>query len=161
MYGGRIIEVKNDEFAELVLMHQKSMYRLAFGILKNNHDAEDALSETIIKAYENLAGLRDENKFKPWIMTILVNVSKNMLAKKSRIQLADDITAFGEETAGFHNDIWDSVMSLGEHHMQIVILYYYDGFSTKEIAQILKVSQGTVKSRLSRARQHLKQLLSI
>jgi DNA-directed RNA polymerase specialized sigma subunit, sigma24 homolog len=74
--------VKKDEFAELVLIHQKSMYRLALGILKNNHDAEDALSETIIKAYENLAGLRNENKFKSWIMTILVNVSKNMLAKK-------------------------------------------------------------------------------
>lgn len=142
-------------------MHQQSMYRLALGILKNNHDAEDALSEAVIKAYENLAGLRNKDKFKPWIMTILVNVSKNMITKNSRLQLTDDITIIREEVVEYENDIWDSVMSLGEQHMQIVILYYYDGFSTKEIAKILNVSEGTVKSRLSRARQHLKQLLSL
>lgn len=137
------------------------MYRLALSILKNNHDAEDALSEAIIKAYENLAGLRSKDKFKPWIMTILVNVAKNMIAKNSRMQLIDDVTIIKEEAIEFENDIWDSVRSLGEQHMQIVILYYYDGFSTREIAKILQVSEGTVKSRLSRARQHLKQLLCL
>lgn len=153
--------MKKEEFAAYVLLHQMSMYRLALGILGNKQDAEDALSETIIKAYEHLASLRDEAKFKSWIMAILVNVSKNMLSKNRRVQLVDDITIFEEAAQECQNDLWDSVMDLGEQHRQIIILYYYDGFSTKEIAKILKIPEGTVKSRLSRARENLKEILCL
>lgn len=153
--------MKKEEFADLVLQYQQSMYRLALGILRNDRDAEDALSETIMKAYEHLAGLREKEKFKSWIMTILVNVAKNMLTKNSRLQLVDDVTVFGEAFEENQNDVWGSIMELGEQHRQIIILFYYDGFSTKEIARILKVPEGTVKSRLSRARQSLKEILSL
>lgn len=153
--------MKKEEFAEQVLRYQQSMYRLALGILKNELDAEDAISETIVKAYEHLTSLRKEDKFKSWIMTILVNVAKNMLSRNGRIQLVDDITVFGEAVEENQNDIWGCVMELGEEHRQIIILFYYDGFSTKEIARILKVPEGTVKSRLSRARQNLKEILSL
>jgi RNA polymerase sigma-70 factor (ECF subfamily) len=153
--------VKKEEFADLVLTYQQSMYRFALGILRNKQDAEDALSAAIIKAYEHLASLRDKDKFKTWIMTIIANEAKNMLSKNSRVQLVDDITIFEEGVEENQNDVWGSVMELGEQHRQIVMLYYYDGFSTREIAGILKVPEGTVKSRLSRARQNLKELLSL
>lgn len=153
--------MKKEEFADLVLTYQQSMYRFALGILRNKQDAEDALSAAIIKAYEHLASLRDKDKFKTWIMTIIANEAKNMLSKNSRVQLVDDITIFEEGVEENQNDVWGSVMELGEQHRQIVMLYYYDGFSTREIAGILKVPEGTVKSRLSRARQNLKELLSI
>lgn len=153
--------MKKEEFADLVLTYQQSMYRFALGILRNKQDAEDALSAAIIKAYEHLASLRDKDKFKTWIMTIIANEAKNMLSKNSRVQLVDDITIFEEGVEENQNDVWGSVMELGEQHRQIVMLYYYDGFSTREIAGILKVPEGTVKSRLSRARQNLKELLSL
>jgi RNA polymerase sigma-70 factor (ECF subfamily) len=146
--------VDKEQFANLVITYQQNMYRLALGILRNEKDAEDALSETIIKAYEHLAGLRDEDKFKSWIMTILINVSKNMLSKNRRLLLVEDVTVTGEAVEENQNDVWRCVMELGEQHRRIIILYYYDGFSTKEIARILKVPEGTVKSRLGRARQH-------
>lgn len=153
--------MKKEEFTAYVLQNQRSMYRLALGILKNQYDAEDALSETIIKAYEHLTGLRSKDKFKPWIMTILANVSKTMITKSRKIQLVDDVTVFEEAVKESHNELWDCVMDLGEEHRQIVILYYYDGFSVKEIARILKIPEGTVKSRLSRARENLKEFLCL
>ncbi len=153
--------MEKEEFADLVLTHQRSMYRFALGILRNEQDAEDALGAAIIKAYEHLASLRDKDKFKSWIMSIIANESKNMLSKNSRMQLVDDMTIFEKAVEENQNDIWCSVMELGEQHRQIVILYYYDGFSTREIARILKVAEGTVKSRLSRARQNLKEILSL
>ncbi len=153
--------MKKEEFADLVLTYQQSMYRFALGIVRNKQDAEDALSAAIMKAYEHLASLRDQDKFKPWIMTIIANEAKNMLSKNSRLQLVNDVAVFIEEAEENRNDVWDSVMELGEQHRQIVILYYYDGFSTREIARILKVPEGTVKSRLSRARESLKELLSL
>ncbi len=150
-----------EEFTDLLLTYQVSMYRFALGILRNEQDAEDALSTAIIKAYEHLASLRDKNKFKAWIMSIIANEAKNMISKNSRLQLVDDVTVFGEAVEEDHNTIWDSVMELGEQHRQIIVLYYYDGFSTREIARILKIREGTVKSRLSRARQSLKEILSL
>lgn len=150
-----------EEFTDLLLTYQVSMYRFALGILRNEQDAEDALSAAIIKAYEHLASLRDKNKFKAWIMSIIANEAKNMISKNSRLQLVDDVTVFGEAVEEDHNTIWDSVMELGEQHRQIIVLYYYDGFSTREIARILKIREGTVKSRLSRARQSLKEILSL
>ena len=84
-----------------------------------------------------------------------------MLSKNHRLQLVDDVTIFGEAVEENQNRVWDSVMDLGEQHRQIIVLYYYDGFSTREIARILKIREGTVKSRLSRARQSLKEILSL
>jgi RNA polymerase sigma-70 factor (ECF subfamily) len=153
--------VKKEEFSDLVVTYQQSMYRFALGIVRNRQDAEDALSSAIIKAYEHLASLRDKDKFKAWIMTILANEAKNILSKNSRVQLVDDVTVYEGEVKEAQNDVWDCVMELGEQHRQIVILYYYDGFSTREIARILKIPEGTVKSRLSRARQNLKETLCL
>ncbi len=153
--------MRKEEFTELVLTYQQSMYRFALGILRNEADAEDAISAAIIKAYEHLASLRDKDKFKSWIMSIIANEAKNMLSKNHRLQLVDDVTIFGEAVEDNQNSVWDSVMDLGEQHRQIIVLYYYDGFSTREIARILKIREGTVKSRLSRARQSLKEILSL
>ncbi len=155
---GETSYVEKERFANLVVIYQHNMYRLALGILRNKQDAEDALSETIVRAYEKRGILRDENKFKAWIMTILVNVSKNMLKRNSRLQLMEDVSAMEEAIQENQNDVWSCVMELGELHRRIIILFYYEGFSTKEIAKIMKVPEGTVKSRLSRARQQLKEI---
>lgn len=70
-------KLNKDEFESLVIENQISMYRLAMSILKNTDDAEDAVSETILTAYEHLSSLKKSDSFKAWIMTILVNISKN------------------------------------------------------------------------------------
>lgn len=162
MRGAGVGEVINrDEFVALVHENQAAMYRLALGILKNEMDAEDAVSETITKAYIHLGKIRNPEKFKSWILTILSNESKTILQKRKKIELVEDVSFFEETTPEKNDELWSAVMSLHEKFGKVVILYYYNGFSTKEISKILKISEGTVKSRLSRARGKLKDILNI
>ena len=152
-------KLNKDEFESLVIENQISMYRLAMSILKNTDDAEDAVSETILTAYENLSSLKKSDSFKAWIMTILVNVSKKMLRKKKRVVLYDNLGLFEKSIEERTGEMWEAVLTLDEEYGKVVILYYYEGFSTKEIAKILHIPEGTVKSRLSRARSKLQQII--
>ena len=151
--------IKKEEFERLVIENQLSMYRLAMSILKNSNDAEDALSETVLTAYEHLSSLKKNDSFKAWMMTILVNVSKKMLRKKKRVVLYDDLGLFEKSTDEGSCEMWEAVLTLNAKYAKVVILYYYEGFSTKEIARILHIPEGTVKSRLSRARSKLQQII--
>ena len=152
-------KLNKDEFESLVIENQISMYRLAMSILKNTDDAEDAVSETILTAYEHLSSLKKSDSFKAWIMTILVNVSKKMLRKKKREVLYDNLGLFEKSIEERTGEMWEAVLMLDEEYGKVVILYYYEGFSTKEIAKILHIPEGTVKSRLSRARSKLQQII--
>ena len=151
--------IKKEEFERLVIENQLSMYRLAMSILKNSNDAEDAVSETVLTAYEHLSSLKKNDSFKAWMMTILVNVSKKMLLKKKRVVLYDDLGLFEKSTDEGSCEMWEAVLTLNAKYAKVVILYYYEGFSTREIARILHIPEGTVKSRLSRARSKLQQII--
>ncbi len=151
--------LSEDKFAELILENQNAMYRMAMGILKNNADAEDAVSSSIINAFEHLHSLKKPEKFKSWIMTIVLNESKAILRRNKRIDLYSDTDIFEKKNYEDDTDIWQLVLSLDANFSKVVILYYYEGFSTKEISKILHISEGTVKSRLSRARDKLKIIL--
>lgn len=151
--------IKKEEFERLVIENQLSMYRFAMSILKNSNDAEDAVSETVLTAYEHLSSLKKNDSFKAWMMTILVNVSKKMLRKKKRVVLYDDLGLFEKSTDEGSCEMWEAVLTLNAKYAKVVILYYYEGFSTKEIARILHIPEGTVKSRLSRARSKLQQII--
>ena len=139
-----------EEFIGLIKKYKGQMYRFAFSIVKNETDAEDVVAETIKKAY---------GKFKRWIMSILANEAKRMMSKRNKEILTDDSNTF--ENNYYMNDLElkHLVNSLPAEFREVVILYYYERFTVKEIAQILEVSVGTVKSRLSRAREKLKLLL--
>lgn len=164
--GGRLARIEKDEFAELIRENKIPMYRLAYGIMRNQAEAEDIVGEAIAKAYEHLGSLKDSKKFKPWIMKIVANEAKRQFAKRKRIDLIEDV-----DTYDFHNnyddynshdnhtELWDVVSSLDEKHRFVIILYYYEEFNVREIAQILHISEGTVKSRLSRARNKLKEMI--
>lgn len=135
------------------------MYRYALGILKNPADAEDAVGEAILKAYARLAQLKNPDRFKAWSMSILVNEIYTMLSRKNRVELSDDMNQYQQGVSSKDRELWYVVRELPEEFRNVVILYYYDGFQTKEIAGILKISEGTVKSRLNRARKKLRTAL--
>ena len=151
--------IDKERFAELIKEYQLSMYRLSFGILKNETMVEDVISESIIKAYGHIGELRNQKKFKSWIMTIVANESKNQLKKGKREALIEDFREFEAEAYAKDTDVWKVVMELDEIYSKVIVLYYYEGFSVREIAKILGISMGTVKSRLSRARTKLREIL--
>jgi RNA polymerase sigma-70 factor, ECF subfamily len=161
--GNTKIEVVNfktlskDSFIELIQENKLSLYRLSKSILKNEADIQDAMSETIIKAYVNIHKLRLMYNFKPWIMKILVNECYNIIRKHKKVELTDDFSAYeGSYEDKTENNLMFYVNQLEDEFKSVIILFYYDDISIKSISAILNISEGTVKSRLSRAKVKLK-----
>ncbi|MBO5054932.1 MAG: sigma-70 family RNA polymerase sigma factor [Eubacterium sp.] len=153
----------NSIFIETVDVNKTAMFRLAYSIVLNKEDAEDVVSESILKAYSHLYELRNTKKMKAWLFQILVNESKTCLRKRKRIELVDDFSKFenrvSESDNGTSSDLLEYIYQLEDIYKEIIILYYFEQFHIREIAKILNLSEGTVKSRLFRARAELKKFL--
>ena len=147
-------------FSALIDCHRLALYRIAKGLLESDFDAADAIQETIISAYTNIGNLKKDEFFKTWLIRILINECKKISRRSDKIvslekvseQAVSDTYPSDDATSGFIN-------MLDLNLKQVTILYYYEDFSVKEIAGILNIFQGTVKSRLSRARRELSKLM--
>ncbi len=150
---------KND-FAEKVTTAEATLYHISKSILKNDCDCADAVQETIITAYSKLHSLRDERFFKTWLCRILINKCYQIYRANKRIVLLEDYMKT-ENPAEQQNDLglYDAIMELKTDLRLVIVLHYIEGFQTKEMAKILKIPEGTVKSRLLRARTELKSVL--
>ena len=154
--------ITKERFSAVVEEAKDVMYRISFGILKNETDAEDAVAEALLKAWEKLGNLEKEESLRGWLIRIVINTSKNILsARKWLIPYDPDELAaaipFWEEPP--EPEIWEYVREVSEAYRTVLLLYYYSGYSVKETAAILNVPEGTVKSRLARARKKLRQII--
>lgn len=151
----------NGKFIKTVEENKEAMFRLAYSIVLNQQDAEDIVSEAVLKGYSHLEDLKNAKKMKAWLFRILVNESKDYLKKRSRIDLVEDSSLFEDNGDDNENtyDLLEFVCQLDYIYKEVVILYYFEDFNVKEIATILDISEGTIKSRLSRARAKLKEFL--
>ena len=147
-----------EEFTNLILDSEQTLYRVAMSMLRNEKDCEDAVQTAILTAYEKLETLKQEQYFKTWLVRILINVCNKQLRSAAKTtELHDtDITADSAETA---TEIRMAIESLPVKIRQVVVLYYIEDFSVKEIKSIIKIPEGTVKSRLSKGRTLLKDYL--
>lgn len=152
----------HDILMKSIMENKIAMFRLAYSFVLNREDAEDIVSETVLKAYSHLAELRNVKKIKSWMFQILVNESRAYLKKRNRIELAEDTSRFAglEDEQQDDYDLLDFVYQLDDIYRDVTILYYFEEFRVKEIAKILDISSGTVKSRLSRARERLKKFIT-
>lgn len=153
-------EVKKEQFSKLIRLCSPNMYRLAVGMLQNQQDAEDAVSEAVLRAYENIGKLRSTEKFKAWIMQITANEARKIYNRRKRFIAADYLEKFMPAFEDEHHELWDAVMKLDVVFREVIILFYYDQLSIREIGQVLKVKEGTVKSRLSRGKSQLRKMLA-
>ena len=150
---------KND-FAEQVTAAEATLYHISKSILKNDCDCADAVQETIVTAYSKLHSLRDERFFKTWLCRILINKCYQICrANKKVVSLEDYIEAEYLSEKSDDLGLFDAVMKLKTDLRLVIVLHYIEGFQTMEIAEILKIPEGTVKSRLSRARAVLRSVL--
>ena len=154
-----------DEFLRLALDSEPTLFHISFSILHNEQDCADAVQEALLKAYENRHKLREIKYFKTWIVRIVINECYSILRKKKRFQAYDDTVQ--QDNAYLSNyvkeeyiDLYRAISRLGEKVKICVILYYLEDYSVAEIAGVLKIPVGTVKSRLNHARRELKGLLS-
>jgi RNA polymerase sigma-70 factor (ECF subfamily) len=162
-------------FEELVLKYQDKVYNLCSHMLADSHEAEDAAQDTFIKAYRKLKDFTPEASFYTWLYRIAVNTCLDYKKRpffESLFRKTDEGEEYIEEPASDDlspGDLYESKRlglalrsSLGKLSLKlrtVIILKEIEGFSYEEIADILEVSTGTVKSRISRAREELKVLL--
>lgn len=169
-------------FEALVAKHQKRMLNTAFRIIGDYEDACEVAQDAFVSAYRNLKGFRAEAKFSTWLTTITVNLSKNRLKrviirqKREPMSLDAPIrTDDGEvmpdppskepsvldrmEKQDVKNKVQDCIQALEPDFREVLVLRDMQDFSYDEISGMLKVAAGTVKSRLFRARESVKDCL--
>ena len=147
-----------ETFSNLILDSESTLYRVAMSMLRNEKDCEDAVKTAVLTAFEKLGTLKHEEYFKTWLVRILINVcNKQLKAAAKKAELHD--TAISAGSAEAATEIRMAIEGLPAKIRQVIVLYYMEDFSVKEIKQILKIPEGTVKSRLSKGRALLKNVL--
>ena len=144
-----------DAFTELMQSQMQSMYRTAKAILMNDEDVADAIQETLLICWEKLNQLKADRYFKTWMTRILVNNCYGIIRSNRRITFTDELPErVSEETVS--NMEWREALSgVKEKYRIVLILFYSEGFHTKEIAKILGITDSAVRTRLSRGREQL------
>lgn len=160
-------------FEELMLPHLDAAHNLARWLLRNQQDAQDVVQEAYLRAFKSFGGFRGSNG-RAWLLTIVRNTAYTLLKKNSAIDLT---TPFDEEIHGTRDEshtpvafleqiedaelIRKAINGLPPEFREILILRHQEGLSYKEIAEVAQIPPGTVMSRLARARNKLKEGLSI
>ena len=148
------------EITESYHRNVDTVYRICYSFMKNKTEAEDMVQETflrLISAGKTFQNLRHE---KAWLIVTASNLCKDQLKRFYRTD--EDLDAHTElagETDVPDNPVLEAILRLEENYKTVVYLYYYEGYSTAEIAKYIRCPQATVRTRLSRARNQLKSML--
>lgn len=156
------LAIKGDKesFVYLINEHRLSLYRIAKGILKDDYKVEDAISNTIIKAFENIKKLKKAEYFKTWLIRILINECNLTLKKEKRILYLEDSVKEEVYIDLYENiDLINAIETLDNDLKLVTILYYFEDIDQKEIAKIISVKESTVRTKLFRARKKLYEIL--
>ena len=168
-----------DAFEELISAYERKAYNIAYRMMGNEEDAKDMAQEAFIKIYKSIQNFREESSFSTWLYRIVTNVCLDELRKRKKDKLVplelsietDKGTAIVELSAERETpeDIYErvekkqliqnAISSLGEDYKTVIILRDIQGFGYEEIATMLNCSLGTIKSRINRARNQLKDKL--
>lgn len=145
------------EATRLYELYAQDVFRLALSYLRNRQDAEDICQTVFLRLLHSNTRLIC-GKEKAWLLTCTANACKNLLASfwRKNTQELDDSISF-EDGAG--QELWTALGALPPKHRACIHLYYYEGYSQNEIAEILNISRTAVQSRMSRAREQLKKEL--
>ena len=131
----------------------------------NKSDADDLAQDALVKAYLSLTGYRDKGKFRSWLFKIAYNTFLNHKASCRTIESIDEARTFiggTEADASFeHQDLYLALRTLPPKERSAITLFYFNGYSIKEIAAITDASQDAVKQQLSRGRDKLKTKLQL
>jgi len=173
-----VLDGDKSAFEKLVIDNQKNVYNLALKLTGNEDDALDISQEAFLKAYTQLAGFRGESRFSVWMYRLTYNLCMDFLRRKPRTA-AMSLTFQDEDEAAadyeipdtrelpentvlrreMRKTIADSINELGESHREILIMREITGMSYCDMAEALNTNEGTIKSRLARARKNLADIL--
>ena len=174
-------EGDEDAFSAMYERYRQTAMRTAWLLCHNLADSEDIVQETFVQCYFHIQELKDESRFRPWMLKCLVRTGWKLMKKQKREMPEEQMelhlereryleSTFSGKTSGepleeaiareFSGELTKAVRRLSEKHRLVIVLYYYDELSVHEIAKITGCLEGTVKSRLRFARRQLKKMLS-
>ena len=146
---------------DLMNMYKNNVYAAAFSICKNASDAEDVVQDTFLQYYSTHKSFDSEQHIRAWLLRVAINKAKNIQSsfwRRNSMPLEDYIETLSFESPETE-ELFEEVMKLPEKYRVVVHLFYYEDYSIKEIARILKTTESNVKVRLSRGRAMLKEAL--
>lgn len=159
----RAKEGEKEAFTQAILLIKNDLYKIAKVRTSNEDDIQDIIQETMMDAYKYIKKLKETSKFKSWIIKILIN-NCNKYYKKYYVQENYDLE-FYKESIKYNNDqqliedtldFYEMIKQLKYEERIIIVLYYGEKYTTKEISNILSVNENTIKTRLSRAKEKIK-----
>ena len=141
----------------------RELYRMALYTLGNPQDAEDVVAETFLEAWKGIGGLREEGSFRPWILRILSIRCKRRIGKyvqeKGNLDIEDYLEEGVPDESGPRAEVREAMARLAPEEREIVVLSVLQGYTMREIGEILGLPQGTVSSKLHRTLKKLRRML--
>lgn len=161
---------KNDYKAQMQLykLYRDTLYNTSLRILKNEHDAKDAVHDSFIKGFQRIAQISDDGNIKAWLKRITVNRSLDILKERKTIRWLENSEAFeaeenekemGEEQYPPIAEVKKAIENLKDKYRIIIVLYLIEGYPHKEIAQLLGLNESTVRNQYRRGKQFLRAAL--
>lgn len=154
----------------LIDRYGTEVLRISYLYVKDEQLAEDVFQEVFIKVFQHYNSFRHESSEKTWLIRITINTCKDFLRnnwiKHVNVVEPEAFSQLAEETDDFlermsKKEIFETILNLDPKYKDVIILYYYEGYKVKEIANILETTTGNVSSLLARARQQLKERLKV
>jgi RNA polymerase sigma-70 factor (ECF subfamily) len=148
-------------YAELVKVHAGRVFAICFGMLGNRQDAEDMAQQTLLKGFMQIQGIRDSGHFAAWIARIARNLCIDVIRQRKRPAVpADDLAAPDRKPEEWESGRLNGALAkLSSDYRVPLLLFYFNGHSTKSIAATLGTTQAAIQARLSRGRKQLRKLL--
>lgn len=151
-----------EAFTELILNISDDLYKIAKTRIKNEEDISDAIQETMIETYKSIKKINKPEKFKKWVIRVLINKCNRIYRRKYKKDISIDESNMNSLSTNNINDIesnlnfYDVIKNLKYEERIIVVLYYMEDYSVKEIKDILKMNENTINTHLYRARKKIK-----
>lgn len=153
------MKVQESNFSAVYEKYKNTVYGVTYNFMRNVSDAEDILQDVFVTLLRYDGEFDSEEHLKAWLIRVAVNASKKQLRNKAgreTSELPEDLAA---ETKEEQSDVMAALLSLPEKYRIPLHLYYYEGYSTKEIAKALSCAEVTVRVQLKRGREKMKELL--
>lgn len=149
-----------DAFTELMQSKMQAMYKTARAMLRDDEDAADAISETILICWEKMGQLKKPEFFNTWMTRILINECNDILRQRKKVCPIDEMEEVAYTSDAYGNVEWlETLKGLDEKYRLVMVLYYVNGLKTTEISDILHIPVSTVRTRLSRGREQMALIL--
>ena len=146
------------DYERIVRKHMDTIYRIAVSYTKNPADADDIVQQTFVKLLSRRDSFTDAEHEKRWLIRVCVNECNSFFSSfwRKNVDSMDAISKEPEFTMKESSDLYEAVKQLPQKCSIVIYLFYYEGYSTKEIAEILRIREATVRTRLVRARKLLR-----